>query len=77
MNAWALIAGLVFCAGCRRSPEPPPPAPTTPATGSSSLAAPVTAPMAARDRLLHDLRQQNQQARERAESCETAVDRDR
>jgi hypothetical protein len=75
MNAWALLAGLVFCSGCRRAPEPPRQAPAP--VDTSPLAVPVTAPMAARDRLLHDLGRQQQQARERAELAETAADRDR
>jgi hypothetical protein len=81
MNAWALLAMLVFCAGCRRAPQPQPQAPTPPPADrseASPLATPVTAPMAARDRLLNDLGRQKQLARERAEVFEAATgERDR
>jgi hypothetical protein len=77
MNAWGLLAAMVLCTGCRRAPEqsPPQPAPGH-KVAASPLAAPVTAPMAARERLMSDLDRQKQLARERADDFATAADRD-
>ena len=48
-----------------------------PAAPSSDFALPVTAPMRARDRLLHDLRQRNNAARHRARQMDQVIEQNR
>ncbi len=70
-----LVAFAVLFTGCGRAPrETARPEPGAPA---SVIAAPVLAPMVARERLLEDLGQQQQQARERAAVFDDAAGRDR
>jgi ABC-type uncharacterized transport system auxiliary subunit len=46
-------------------------------SGIEDLAAPVTAPLKARDRLLHDMRQQNAKAQQRRGQLDSVIDQDR
>lgn len=63
MRTLPTLTMFLLCAGCGRAPDTAAPARPAP---TSDLAAPVLAPMAARERLLEDLEQQKQQARDRA-----------
>lgn len=64
MRNLLIVASLLLCTGCGRTPEAPP---------QSELAAPVLAPMQARERLLEDLEQQQQQARDRSAQFDDAA----
>ena len=48
-----------------------------PAAPSSDFALPVTAPMRARGRLLHDLKQRNNAARQRANQLDEVIEQNR
>ena len=73
MKALALLVFAVLAAGCGSSGEP---ASAEPAPPSSEFALPVTAPMQARERMLHDLDKQKQLARDRAAQAGEAGGRD-
>ena len=79
MRTVSLVALALLLCGCRHetpaSQSPPAAAPEPSAI--SDLAAPITAPMVVRERLLHDLDQQKQLARERAGTMDEVVNRDR
>lgn len=69
---WPVL--LLLAVGCgHAAPERP----NQPASKASELAAPITAPMAARDRLLHDLEHQQRLARARSALLDDTVPRDR
>jgi hypothetical protein len=62
------------------TPDPKNPDPKTvevPATPSSELALPVTAPMAVRRRLLDDLKTRNEAARQRGADLDAVIERNR
>lgn len=67
------VASVLLFAGCGHTP--PTAAPERPAP-IPDLAAPVLAPMAARQRLLQDLETEKQQARDRADTFDEAAGRD-
>lgn len=73
MRTVLTVASLLLCTGCGRAPATA--APGAPAA-SPDLAAPVLAPMAARERLLDDLGQEKQKARERSSVFDDAAGRD-
>jgi hypothetical protein len=74
MRTLPTLTLFLLCAGCGRAPNAA--AATQPAP-TSDLAAPVLAPMAARERLLEDLEVQKQQARSRASQFDAVTDDDR
>lgn len=69
MRNLLILASLLLCAGCGRTTDTATPAP------QSDFAAPVLAPMQARERLLEDLEQQQQQARDRSAMFDDAAGR--
>ena len=75
MRAPALVLFAALLAGCGGEPQHPAPGEPTPAAPapSAEAALPVTAPMQARDRLLHDLEKQSRQARDRAAALEQVI----
>ncbi len=67
------VASVLLFAGCGHAPHTAAPARPAPIP---DLAAPVLAPMAARERLLEDLEVQKQKAHDRADTFDEAADRD-
>ena len=70
LAAWLLL--LTGCGGAKAGPAGPKQPPAT-----SAMATPVIAPMQARERLLHDLDIQKQNARDRATTLDGVIERDR
>jgi cytochrome c553 len=65
------VVSTLACGGCHgKSAASMPP----PASAPSSLAAPIVAPMAARERLLHDLDAQKRAANVRQQEFDAATD---
>jgi hypothetical protein len=73
MRTLLVIAFALLFAGCSHAPHSAAPRRPAPA---ADLAAPVLAPMAARERLLEDLGDQKQLARDRAATLDDVADRD-
>jgi hypothetical protein len=70
MRTLLLLSLSMFC-GCTHEPDAP-----AKAAPSSDLALPVTGPMQARERLLQDLRQQQNAANQRNQDFESTVGSD-
>lgn len=73
MRTLLTVASFLLCTGC--GPAPSAAAPGAPAA-PPDLAAPVLAPMAAREQLLDDLEQQKQKARDRSQVFDDVAGRD-
>ncbi len=71
-----LLLTMLWLTACG-SETPDPKDPEVPPAPSSELALPVTAPMAVRQRLLGDLKAQNEAARERGANLDTIIDTSR
>lgn len=73
MRTSLAVVSVLLCASCGHAPYTAAPARSAPIP---DLAAPVLAPMAARERLLEDLEVQKQKAHDRADTFDEAADRD-
>ena len=68
---------LTSCGSSEKPAETPAAKPAEEPAPSSDFAMPVTAPMHARKRLLHDLKQRNDAARQRANQMDQVLDQNR